>query len=109
MLHPSAANAPLPQSMLVSSSSAQSPVQFEETRAVGLDYPHAGPGYKFGLPDMDQWNTTDHLRRRYDPVVDQFTKMMMRDGKLARAQKVCFRSLCPFLPLFSAPVTIVPF
>ena len=64
------------------------PVQFQETRAIGLEYPDAGLGHKFPLPDPDEWKATDHLRRRYDPVVDQFTKMIMRDGKLARAQKV---------------------
>lgn len=76
----------LPESMLVSSSA--NPATFEETRAVGLQYPDAGPGHKFPLPNTEQWQITDHLRRRYDPVVDQFTKMIMRDGKLARAQKV---------------------
>lgn len=72
--------------MLVAQESA--PVQFEETRAIGLEYPDAGLGHKFPLPDPDAWKVTDHLRRRYDPVVDQFTKMIMRDGKLARAQSV---------------------
>ncbi|KPI34703.1 uncharacterized protein AB675_9444 [Cyphellophora attinorum] len=63
------------------------PAKFEETRAVGLQYPDAGPGHKFPLPDTENFPITNHLRRRYDPVVDQFTKMIMRDGKLARAQK----------------------
>lgn len=37
---------------------------------------------------MATWKMTDHLRRRYDPVVDQVTKMLMRDGKLSVAQMV---------------------
>ncbi|KAJ5629110.1 hypothetical protein N7528_002767 [Penicillium herquei] len=30
-----------------------------------------------------------NFRKRYDSMQDQFTKMLMQDGKLARAQKVC--------------------
>lgn len=71
----------MPPSMLQS-------VQFDGTRANGLQYPDAGLGHKFPLPDMDNWKNTDHLRRRYDPVVDQVTKAIMRDGKLSVAQKV---------------------
>ena len=62
--------------------------QFQDTMAVGLEYPDAGLGHKFPLPDMDKWKPTDHLRRRYDPVIDQVTKSLMRDGKLSAAQKV---------------------
>src|SRR5271154_1392469 len=53
-----------------------------------LEYPDEGPGHKFGLPDMPL-PRTDHLRRRYDPVVEQLTKSLMRHGKLSAAQKVC--------------------
>jgi small subunit ribosomal protein S7 len=53
-----------------------------------LEYPDGGLGYKFGLPDMPL-PRTDHLRRRYDPVVEQLTKSLMRHGKLSAAQKVC--------------------
>ena len=77
----------LPESMLVAKVK-NAAAKFDDTRAVGLDYPDAGPGHKFPLPDMEKWKVTDHMRRRYDPVIDQFTKMIMRDGKLARAQKV---------------------
>ena len=66
----------------------ESGVQFEGTRAQGMSYPDAGLGHKFPLPDMTQWKITDHFRRRYDPVVDQVTKSIMRDGKLSQAQKV---------------------
>jgi hypothetical protein len=87
-LHPSAGADTLPESMLVAQD-AQAPVHFDGTKAAGLDYPDAGVGHKFPLPNPENWKVTDHMRRRYDPVVDQFTKMIMRDGKLARAQKVC--------------------
>ncbi|RMD41762.1 hypothetical protein DV735_g3357, partial [Chaetothyriales sp. CBS 134920] len=62
-------------------------VQFQGTRVEGLPYPQAGPGHKFALPDTSALKITDHLRRRYDPVIDQVTKSIMRDGKLSVAQK----------------------
>ena len=54
----------------------------------------SGVGHKFGLPDVKAMPRTQHLKRRYDPVVDQVTKMLMRHGKLASAQRVR-RSLSP--------------
>lgn len=54
----------------------------------GVDYPDAGPGHKFPLPDLSELSRLDHLKRRYDPVVDQVTKSLMRHGKLSVAQKV---------------------
>ena len=65
-------------------------VQFHETQAVGLEYPDAGDGHKFPLPDLSEWTRKDHIKRRYDPVVEQLTKMIMRDGKLSKAQSVRF-------------------
>jgi small subunit ribosomal protein S7 len=53
-----------------------------------LEYPDGGLGHKFGLPDMPL-PRTEHFRRRYDPVVEQLTKSLMRHGKLSAAQKVC--------------------
>jgi hypothetical protein len=54
-----------------------------------LEYPNGGLGHKFGLPDMPL-PRTEHLKRRYDPVVEQLTKSLMRHGKLSVAQKVSF-------------------
>lgn len=54
----------------------------------GLEYPDAGPGHKFPLPSAARTSRLDHLRKRYDPVVDQVTKSLMRHGKLSEAQKV---------------------
>lgn len=53
------------------------------------DIPHemGGEGHKFGLPKTPLART-DHLKRRYDPVVEQFTKALMRNGKLGAAQRV---------------------
>lgn len=50
------------------------------------------PGNKFGpveLPLPPQSN----LRRRYDTIIDQVTKLMMRDGKLSVAQRVCMLNI----------------
>lgn len=46
------------------------------------------PGLKFGMPAP--LPKTENHKRRYDPVVEQFTKLLMEDGKLSRAQKVAF-------------------
>ena len=54
----------------------------------GMEYRNAGPGHKFPLPDVRSVGKLDHLKRRYDPVVEQVTKSLMRDGKLSVAQKV---------------------
>jgi len=63
-------------------------VDFVETQALGLEYPDAGVGHKFPLPDTTKWNKTNNFKRRYDPVLEQLTKMLMRHGKLSRAQSV---------------------
>ncbi|KAH8700477.1 putative plasma membrane phosphate transporter Pho87 [Talaromyces proteolyticus] len=43
------------------------------------------PGMKFDTPAP--LSKSDHFKRRYDPVVEQFTKLLMEDGKLSLAQK----------------------
>ncbi|PCH04667.1 Sodium/sulfate symporter [Penicillium occitanis (nom. inval.)] len=43
------------------------------------------PGLKFGMPAP--LPKTENYKSRYDPVVEQFTKLLMEDGKLSRAQK----------------------
>lgn len=54
-------------------------------------------GLKFDMPPKPDY-ATGHFRKRYDPVLDQFTKMLMRDGKLARAENVSIHRLfTPFL------------
>ncbi len=51
--------------------------------------PHemGGEGHKFGLPEAPLART-DHLKKRYDPVIEQLTKALMRNGKLSAAQRV---------------------
>jgi len=44
-------------------------------------------GHKFGVPVLPIAPDMNH-KRRYDTVVDQMTKLLMRDGKLAKAQRV---------------------
>ncbi|KAJ6102062.1 hypothetical protein N7486_004489 [Penicillium sp. IBT 16267x] len=43
------------------------------------------PGLRFEEPEAP--TKTHNFRKRYDSMQDQFTKMLMQDGKLARAQK----------------------
>lgn len=45
------------------------------------------PGLKFDAPEVP--TKTMNFRKRYDSLQEQFTKMLMQDGKLARAQNVC--------------------
>ncbi|KAJ9631205.1 uncharacterized protein PV06_03998 [Exophiala oligosperma] len=61
-------------------------VEFRDMQVVGLDYPDAGFGHKFVLPDIQAMTKLDNFRKRYDPVVDQVTKSIMRHGKLSKAQ-----------------------
>ena len=61
-------------------------------KPINMEYPDGGPDHKFPLPDVASIPRTDHLKRRYDPVVDQVTKSLMRSGKLSQAQKVSFGS-----------------
>ncbi|WEW58369.1 hypothetical protein PRK78_003837 [Emydomyces testavorans] len=43
-------------------------------------------GYKFDPPSIPL-PKSEHVKRRYEPLMDQFTKMLMKDGKLSLAQK----------------------
>ncbi|KAK2756240.1 hypothetical protein FQN54_005648 [Arachnomyces sp. PD_36] len=63
------------------------------------------PGYKFEPPTMPI-PRTENAKRRYDPLVEQFTKLLMRDGKLSRAQKT-MESILDTLRL-SPPPTMSP-
>lgn len=47
----------------------------------------AAQGLKFDAPTMPMPRQA-HLKHRYDPVVEQVTKLIMRDGKLSVAQRV---------------------
>ncbi len=44
------------------------------------------PGLKYKAPKS--LPRSENFRYRYEPVVEQFTKNLMQDGKLAAAQKV---------------------
>lgn len=46
------------------------------------------PGVKFGLPILPIPKDA-HLKHRYDPVVEQVTKLLMQHGQLSVAQRVC--------------------
>lgn len=46
------------------------------------------PGLKFDEPVVPQNVKTLNYRNRYDTLQEQFTKLMMMDGKLTKAQKV---------------------
>lgn len=59
-----------------------------ELVAHGLDpFEEGSPGHKFGLPTLPVPERM-HMKHRYEPVVAQVTKLLMRDGKLSKAQRV---------------------
>lgn len=45
------------------------------------------PGHKFGLPRRP-WPEGINQKKRYHPVLEQITRLLMRDGKLSVAQRV---------------------
>ncbi|KAL1957436.1 hypothetical protein VTO42DRAFT_6004 [Malbranchea cinnamomea] len=50
------------------------------------EQPQQNEGHMFGIPPIPI-PRSEHLKRRYDPLVEHFTKMMMHSGKLALAQR----------------------
>lgn len=44
------------------------------------------PGHKFGLPKRP-WPEGFNLKKRYHPVLEQITRLLMKDGKLSVAQR----------------------
>lgn len=53
-------------------------------------------GFKFGLPDLPL-PENGNLHKRYDPVVDQVTNLLMKHGKLSAAQRVGSSVLSGFI------------
>ena len=45
------------------------------------------PGYKFELPELPLPKNA-HIKYRYDPLIEQVTNLLMRDGKKSVAQRV---------------------
>ncbi|KAI5464680.1 ribosomal protein S7 domain-containing protein [Mariannaea sp. PMI_226] len=54
----------------------------EEDEEVGIQ----NPGHKFGLP-RGPWPEGYNHKKRYHPVLEQITRLLMRDGKLSVAQR----------------------
>ncbi|ORY57560.1 ribosomal protein S7 domain-containing protein [Pseudomassariella vexata] len=71
-----------------------------EKIAAGQDLYDEDPGHKFGMPTPPGKN--DHLQNRYSPVITQFTKLLMRDGKLSVAQRN-MSLILNYLRMSSAP------
>jgi small subunit ribosomal protein S7 len=67
-------------------SEAEALVAASET-AVGAAATAETPGLKFPLP-TGPFGPEFNQKKRYHPVVDQLTRLLMRDGKLGVAQRV---------------------
>ncbi|KAF4595603.1 30S ribosomal protein S7 [Ophiocordyceps camponoti-floridani] len=69
------------------------------------------PGHKFGLPEKP-YPPNFHLKKRYHPVLNQLTKLIMRDGKLSLAQKnmgmVLFFLRTSPAPIYSPKFPLLP-
>ena len=59
-----------------------------------IDQELSNPGLKFAKPTMPYPDGFNH-KRRYHPVLEQVTRLLMRHGKLAVAQRVCTRDFYP--------------
>jgi small subunit ribosomal protein S7 len=66
----------------------------------GVNVPEAPTiGHKFPLPALPLPSKM-HVKHRYDPILVQLTRLLMKDGKLSKAQRVSLatsRSLIDFL------------
>lgn len=59
-----------------------------ELTALGLNpFDVAFTGHKFELPELPIPGKM-HMKYRYEPVIQQLTRLLMRDGKLSKAQSV---------------------
>lgn len=63
----------------------QTTLSFRERAARQLAEQKAG--HKFGLPPKP-YAADYHLKKRYHPAMEQFTRLLMVDGKLSVAQSV---------------------
>lgn len=61
----------------------------DEVPAPGSDTEVAALGHKFAMPSRP-YPEGFNLKKRYHPVLEQITRLMMRDGKLSVAQRVSF-------------------
>jgi len=65
-----------------SASSQEALISYEDEPLVELGYKE-----EFGMPSLPL-APRDSMKYRYEPIVKQVTSLLMRDGKLARAQSV---------------------
>lgn len=62
-----------------------------ELTALGLNPFDKRSGFKFGQPEIPLGKLHEakfHMKHRYEEGIIQLTKLLMRDGKLSKAQRV---------------------
>lgn len=64
-------------------------------------------GHIFPLPELPLASHL-HLRHRYEPLVEQMTNLLMRDGKKAAAQRVRHRPVTPPSPTICNFLELIP-
>lgn len=60
----------------------------ETLSQIGTESAVESPGHIYGVPELPI-PETDRLKHRYDPLVLQFTNLIMQHGKKGLAQRVC--------------------
>jgi small subunit ribosomal protein S7 len=100
----------LPPSMLPESQSASEPAASSNENEAALNQLRmieygiaprdpAVEGHKYGLPELPI-PSEKHRNHRYSEVIEQVTRLLMRDGKLAKAQRVSRENTSPSGPTF---------
>lgn len=75
---------------LVASSGNENEVALNQLRMIEYGLTPKDPaveGHKYGLPELPI-PSEKHRKHRYSEVIEQVTRLLMRDGKLAKAQRV---------------------
>jgi small subunit ribosomal protein S7 len=72
---------------------ARSEAAAESQSIVSIETDVQKAGHKFGLPQKP-YPEGFHVKKRYHPVLEQITRLLMRHGELSVAQRVCMPSAC---------------
>lgn len=101
---PSNSDGALPPSMLpesqsqpASSASNENEAALNQLRMIEYGLTPRDPaveGHKYGLPELPI-PSEKHRKHRYSEVIEQVTRLLMRDGKLAKAQRVSRKNTRP--------------
>lgn len=87
----------LPQSETPAVTSKENETALNQLRMIEYGLSSHDPsveGHKYGVPELPL-PSQKHNKHRYDAVVSQVTRLLMKDGKLAKAQRVRTETFSP--------------